>query len=252
MKSENEGQYPPQILSYTPADIVILNFNSADLFEKNGIDYCYGGNISLRDALKEKGLDETAFETELKRIFTQSPAPPVNFDAMGLVELSEYIINTHHTFVRRSIPLISQHLENIIKNHGGSHSYLLDVQNSFSALTAELNSHMFKEERVLFPLIKYLVDSKKFQEKPKARGYGSIKSPIKQMEDEHSRSGQLFDSIREKTNNLTAPDEECTPFGLTYKELDDFEKDLHKHIHLENNILFPKAIELEQTLLNTY
>jgi regulator of cell morphogenesis and NO signaling len=126
---------------------------------------------------------------------------------------------------------------------------LSEVQNLFTKVAEEMKSHMMKEEQILFPLIKYLAETQKFNEKPKTGGFGTIKNPIRQMEAEHVSAGNAMDTIRKFTSNYVLPDDACTTFQVTYQELDEFEKDLHKHVHLENNILFPRAIELEELLI---
>lgn len=158
-------------------------------------------------------------------------------------------MNNHHSYVRKAVPNIDTHLDKIIAKHGSKYGYLQSIRNEFSVLANELMSHMQKEERILFPLIKYLEDSKKFNEKPKTGGFGSIKNPIMQMESEHLSAGAALENIRSFSKNFSLPGDACTTFKLTYNELIDFEKDLHKHIHLENNVLFPRAIELEDSLL---
>ena len=164
--------------------------------------------------------------------------------------LIQYIVNNHHQYVRNAIPTITAHLQKTKAAHGNKYDFIAKIENTFARISMELTSHMMKEERILFPLIKYLADSKTFKEKPKTRGFGSVQNPIKQMEAEHISAGNEMEEIRALTNNYTLPEDSCATFQLTYNELAEFEKDLHKHIHLENNILFPRAIELEENLIN--
>jgi regulator of cell morphogenesis and NO signaling len=163
--------------------------------------------------------------------------------------LTQYIVNNHHAYVKKAIPEITAHLEKVKNAHGKKHQFIGEVQNTFALIAEELTNHMIYEERILFPIIKYLTESQRFTERPKTGGYGTIKNPIRQMEAEHVSAGGAMEKIRALTNNYTLPSDACTTFQVTYKELDEFEKDLHKHVHLENNILFPRAIELEELLL---
>ncbi|NJD22213.1 MAG: iron-sulfur cluster repair di-iron protein [Melioribacter sp.] len=228
-------------------DIVNENFRTASLFENFGIDYCCNGNQILKEALEKNKISNDRFAVELNKVNQSTETP--RYNEWDLIFLTQYIINNHHSYVRTSLPHITKLLQKLQTAHSSKYSYLADVQNIFSQVTDEMTSHMMKEERILFPLIKYLAETQKFNEKPKTGGFGTIKNPILQMEAEHVSAGSAMETIRTLTNNYTLPNDACTTFKITYKELDEFEKDLHKHVHLENNILFPRAIELEELLL---
>jgi regulator of cell morphogenesis and NO signaling len=230
-------------------DLVIENFHTAELFEKLGIDFCCNGNRLLEVALQEKEITKSAFLAEFETINDINPNAEFRYTEWGLDFLILFIIDNHHNYVKKAIPSITAHLQKIQNAHGDKYAFISEVENNFAKIARELTSHMDKEEKMLFPLIKYLVDSKKLKEKPKTRGYGSVQNPIKQMESEHTSAGNLLENIRNLTNNYTLPEDSCATFEVTYSELEEFEKDLHKHIHLENNILFPRAIELEENLL---
>ena len=228
-------------------DIVAENFRAASLFENFGIDYCCNGNLMLKDALDKNKISSNEFAVELNKVNQSTETP--RYNQWDLIFLTNYIINNHHSYVRASLPHITKLLQKVQAAHGSKYLYLADVQNVFNQVADEMTSHMMKEERILFPLIKYLAETQKFNEKPKTGGFGTIKNPIMQMEAEHVSAGGAMEIIRSLTNNYSLPEDACTTFKVTYKELDAFEKDLHKHVHLENNILFPKAIELEELLL---
>ncbi len=230
-------------------DLVVQNFHAAELFEKLGIDFCCKGNKNLKEALTEKQIPEKIFIEELNKVNYSSAGETERYSEWDLNFLAQYIVNNHHGYVRNAVPQISAHLQKVFNAHGEKYPYIKEVQNEFAAIAEELMSHMMKEERVLFPLIKYLVDSKNFNEKPKNGGYGTIQNPINQMEREHVSAGNSLQKIRELTSDFNLPQDACTTFRLTYQELEEFEADLHKHIHLENNILFPRAIELETGLM---
>ncbi len=230
-------------------DIVVQNFKAANIMEKYGIDFCCKGKRPLNEALAEKKINPKLFIEELNSTIENSQSVDEKFEKWDLTFLANYIVNNHHTYLRESIPTIITHLEKINSKHGKKYPYLQNVLNEFGILAEELVSHMQKEEKILFPIIRYLEDSKRFNEKPKTGGYGTIRGPINKMEEEHSTAGNGLENIRALTGNFTLPQDACTTFRVTFQELEYFEKDLHKHVHLENNILFPKAIKLEEELL---
>lgn len=241
-----------ELINLQLKELVASNFKTAEIFEKYNIDFCCNGQRTLQEVLTEKNIEPDEILNELIKTFHQEVLPNENFIEWNLIDLTNHIVNVHHSYVRDSIPKIKMHLEKINSKHGGKYSYLFEVKSLFEQISIELENHMMKEEKILFPLIKYLVDTEKFNERPKTQGYGSIKNPIRQMELEHDNAGNIMHTIRKITNDYDLPEDACTTFSLTYEELKDFEKDLHIHIHLENNILFPKAIELENKLLNKY
>ncbi len=230
-------------------DVVTENFHAAELFEKLGIDFCCNGNRLLQEALEEKHILDVKFFEELNKVNMSISSDDQRYADWDLNFLAQYIVNNHHTYVKNAIPEITAHLQKVYNAHAKKYLYIAEVQNAFALVAEEMTSHMMKEERILFPLIKYLAETQKFNEKPKTGGFGTIKNPILQMEAEHVAAGGTMGTIRNLTNNYTLPEDACTTFKVVYKELDEFEKDLHKHVHLENNILFPRAIELEELLL---
>lgn len=239
------GDFPQRKIK----DIVAENFHAVELFEKYKIDFCCKGNRSVQEALDEKKLSIPKFYKELSNVYQSNSAEKHNYNEWDLVELYEYIVRTHHTYVKSAIPLITLHIEKVINAHAKKYPFLLEVQHVFGLVANEMNGHMMKEENILFPLIKYLVDTQKFNEKPKTGGFGTIKNPIRQMEAEHVSAGGATEKLRELTDDYQLPEDACATFQVLYKELNEFEIDLHKHVHLENNILFPKAIKLEEKLL---
>lgn len=230
-------------------DVVTENFQAAELFEKLGIDFCCNGNRSLQEALAEKKISDSEFLEELKKVNLSISSDNQRFSEWDLNFLTQYIVNNHHTYVKNAIPVLTTHLQKVYNAHGEKYPYIADVQKIFNQVAEEMTNHLMKEERILFPLIKYLTETQKFNEKPKTGGFGTIKNPIRQMETEHVSAGGAMEKIRTLTNNYSLPEDACATFQVTYKELDEFEKDMHKHIHLENNILFPRAIALEEELI---
>ena len=230
-------------------EIVANNFQTAKVFEKHKIDFCCNGNRPLKDAAKGKEISITKLITDLQNTLNTDNGSSERYDDWGLVFLSNYIVNNHHSYVKEAIPRIQSHLNKVESKHGESHPYMIQVNKLFQQISKEMISHMSKEEKILFPIVKYLEGCETFKEKPRTGGYGTIKSPIASLENEHNGAGNIMEEIRNITNNYNLPGDACTTFTLTYKELEEFEKDLHKHVHLENNILFPKSIKLETELL---
>jgi regulator of cell morphogenesis and NO signaling len=230
-------------------DIVVNNFKAAEVMEKYGIDFCCKGKRELKIALDEKKIDESKFLKDLEQAILKPSASEERYENWELYFLTQYIVNKHHSYVKEAIPRITAHVDKVADRHGEKYPFLIEVRDLFHSVANEMTSHMMKEERILFPLIKYITDCRRFNEKPKNEGYNSVKGPINQMEYEHDSAGSAMQSIRELTNNYKLPDDACTTFTVTYQELDEFEKDLHKHVHLENNILFPGIIRIEEELM---
>jgi regulator of cell morphogenesis and NO signaling len=168
------------------------------------------------------------------------------YNEWSLDFLADYIVNTHHTYVRKNLPDIRAYASKVLEVHGKAHPELEKIQPLVEAIAAELIAHMEKEEKVLFPYIKQLVQAKNNHQPNPQSSFGSIENPIKNMENEHEAVGNFVEEIRKFTKNFTLPEDACASYTLWYKMLEEFEEDLHLHIHLENNILFPKAIELEK------
>lgn len=231
----------------TLSEIVRKDFRAASIFEKYNLDFCCGGNRTLKESCEKNNIDLSLILDELNSIQNQDSFESLNFVNLELDFLVDYIINVHHSYVRNNIPLITSHSEKVVRKHSEHHPEVIKVKEIFDEVKSELLSHLNKEEQILFPYIKSLVNAKKMNTIVHAP-FGTIANPIRMMEAEHNNAGDAFHLIYELTNNYTIPSDACNTFMLFYKELDAFEKDLHKHIHLENNILFPRAIELEKEL----
>ncbi|MDX5347457.1 MAG: iron-sulfur cluster repair di-iron protein [Hymenobacteraceae bacterium] len=234
----------------TIGELVAKDYRKAQIFKKYGLDFCCGGKKSVKAACEEKGIDADAVERELNTL-TDAPTTKQtqNFDKWELGFLADYIENNHHTYVREALPALTEYTTKIARVHGQRHPELLEVAKHFAAVAAELNAHMPKEERILFPYIKQLAEAKKKGEKISRPAFGTIQNPINMMEMEHEAAGNAMEAIRQLTNNYTLPADACATYRVAFSKLQEFEDDLHQHIHLENNILFPKAVELEKELL---
>ena len=232
----------------TVADYVTENIKTAHIFKNHGIDFCCGGNISIEKACAKKNVNQEVLEKELNQVDAVRDVIE-DYNKWELDFLMIYIENVHHTYVKESMPLISEYANKVAKVHGHHYSQVLKINQLFHEVANELLAHMQKEEEILFPFIKQLVDAKKEENKSVSAPFGTVNNPIRMMEQEHESAGDIFKEIATLTNNYTPPAEACNTFKALYAKIDEFERDLHKHIHLENNILHPKAIILEKELM---
>lgn len=231
----------------TVAEVVTENIKTADIFKKNGIDFCCGGHVSVKEICTKKGVDYNAIKEELANI-DNPPSNAHDFNSWDLDFLADYIINTHHKYVVEANDLIIQYSDKVAKVHGHHYTEVIEINNLFHEIADELNMHMNKEEMMLFPYIKQLAEAKKNGSKIAPSPFGSIQNPINMMEDEHVGAGDILGKIAVLSNNHTPPAEACNTFRALYAKLEEYQNDLFQHIHLENNILFPKAIKLEAEL----
>lgn len=228
----------------TVAEIVTKNIKTADIFKKHGIDFCCGGGISIKKACEKHNISFADLEKELMHI-DSSTSKAYDYDSWSLDFLIDHIQNVHHTYVEENIPLVLQYSNKVAKVHGHHYKEVVAINNLFHTVAQELAAHMKKEELILFPFVKQLVKAEKEGSKVKVPHFGTVNNPIAMMEDEHENAGDIFKEIKQLSNNYTPPENACNTFKALYAKLDEFEQDLHQHIHLENNILFPKAIALE-------
>lgn len=234
----------------TLGQIAAKDLRKAQVFKKYGLDFCCGGKKTVKEACAEKGLDVTKVEQELQQADKLPSSRPIPYDDWSLDFLSDYIVNTHHSYVRKNLPDIKAYAEKVMKVHGKYHPELIRINQLVQEVNAELTAHLVKEEKVLFPYIKELVAAKNNTQLLHAAHFETVQNPINMMEMEHELVGKNLDEIRELSNNYLLPEDACASYSLLYRMLDEFEDDLHLHIHLENNILFPKALEIEKQLKN--
>lgn len=230
------------------ADYVTENIKTAHVFKKYGIDFCCGGGITVAEACRKNQVDQHALEKELLEVDTEVDTMH-DYDNWKLDFLIDYIINIHHTYVNESLPIISQYANKVAKVHGHHYTEVVEINRLFHEAANELLGHLQKEELVLFPYIKQLVVAEQKGNLEQLPPFGTVHNPIRMMEYEHENAGNIFKEIAKLTNAYTPPPGACNTFRALYAKLDEFEQDLHKHIHIENNILHPKAIALEQQFL---
>lgn len=230
--------------------LVAQNYKTANVFKKSGIDFCCNGNRTIEDACNQKKINVDELIQSLQNV-TQinNSADGINFNSWPLDLLADYIEKKHHRFVESKILEITPFLNKIVKVHGPQHPELNEVQLLFQGCVDELTVHMKKEELVLFPFIRKLELAKQ-NGTPVNAQFGSVKKPIQNMMNEHTAEGERFRKIAELTNNYTPPQDACNTYKVTFSLLNEFEDDLHQHIHLENNILFPKAIDIEKKFVS--
>jgi regulator of cell morphogenesis and NO signaling len=232
----------------TLGQIAAKDLRKAQVFKKYGLDFCCGGKKTVKEACAEKGLDVTKVEKELQQADTLPSSRPIPYGDWSLDFLADYIVNTHHSYVHKNLPDIKAYAEKVMRVHGNRHPELLRIHQLVGEIYAELMAHMVKEEKILFPYIKELVAVKNNTQPLHAAAFGTVQNPIKMMEMEHELVGKNLEEIRQLSNNYLLPEDACASYSLLYRMLDEFEDDLHLHIHLENNILFPKALEIEKNL----
>ncbi|MFC3880550.1 iron-sulfur cluster repair di-iron protein [Algoriphagus namhaensis] len=211
------------------------DYRNAKIFKKYNIDFCCGGNKPLDTVCETKGLSLDKILSELQIESSQGGAQSIDYKSWPLDLLATYIERTHHVFVRENIPAIQGFLDKLVKVHGSRHPELSDIRSLFLEISEELLQHMEKEEELLFPEIKKASDIYAVFEERKSK----IADLIAVMEAEHENAGDIFRQISQLTSNYTPPADACTTYKVTYKMLQEFEDNLHLHVHLENNILFP-------------
>jgi regulator of cell morphogenesis and NO signaling len=230
----------------TIGDFVAQDFRTAAIFSKYGIDFCCKGQRTIEEVCDKKNINETALLNELNAVLATKNNEGIDFNSWHLDLLIDYIEKTHHRFVEEKTPVILQFLDKLCSVHGSNHPELFEVNELFKGSAAELAPHMKKEESILFPFVKELMNAAKSHGSVGQPLFGTIKNPIAAMMDEHDAEGERFRKIALLTNNYTPPEDACNTYRVTYAMLQEFEEDLHKHIHLESNILFPKAKALEK------
>lgn len=226
----------------TVGEIAARDMRKAALLKKLGIDFCCGGKRSLEEACQEQGLDVHRVKQELEDSGNQPVAgPQLDFNSWNPSFLADYIVNVHHGYVKSSSPLLLELSEKVAAHHGANIKSLLVVRNKIYELIQELTTHMKKEEQILFPYIKQQENKSACSiVKPEP-----VRKIISVMEQDHDVAGELTREIRHLTNDYTPPADACNSISLLFHKLEEFENDLLQHVHLENNILFPRAIALD-------
>ncbi|MGA7446141.1 MAG: iron-sulfur cluster repair di-iron protein [Terriglobales bacterium] len=232
----------------TIRELALENTTATRVFEKPGIDYCCGGNKSLEEACRASNIpvDQVLDSLEMAEQAAHAAQKDRNWQTEPLTDLVVHIKNTHHKYTREEMARLVPLLEKVCSVHGKNHPELQQVRASFQTLVQELTTHMMKEERVLFPFIVRMEEAVIQKEPVLPPPFGSVQNPVSMMEHEHDSAGNALRAMREASCGYTAPGDACISYQTLYKALADFEADLHQHIHLENNILFARAVEMEK------
>lgn len=231
------------------SNLVASDYNTASVFQSYGIDFCCKGNKTIEEACANKKIDVSNLLNALQHATEKNIDKAIDYNSWPLDLLADYIEKKHHRYVEVKIGEIKPFLNKIVRVHGPHHPELEEVQQLFDASAGELTMHMKKEELVLFPFIRKMVAATGKGTAVDSPRFGTIQNPIAAMLHEHDAEGDRFARIAALTQNYTPPVDACNTYRVTLAMLKEFEEDLHLHIHLENNILFPKAIALEQEIL---
>ncbi|QOG01797.1 iron-sulfur cluster repair di-iron protein [Flavobacterium sp. MDT1-60] len=225
---------------------VAQDFRTAAVFSKYKIDFCCKGNRTINEVCEKQEIDSDVLLQNVFDVLQSENNNTIDFNSWPLDLLVDYIEKTHHRYVEEKTGIILQFLNKLCSVHGANHPELFKINELFTAGAGELSQHMKKEELMLFPFIKRMVKTKESNSVLSQPSFGTVSNPIAMMMQEHDNEGERFREIANLTDNYTTPADGCTTYKVAFAMLDEFEQDLHKHIHLENNILFPKAVILEE------
>lgn len=232
----------------TVRELAVQLTSATRVFEKLGIDYCCGGHRTLAEACEVAKIpvSTAAASLEVAESVISETRAATDWSREPLSELIDHIVKTHHVFVREELPRIQALLTKVVSKHAPDHPELNGVATIFAALQQELNMHLMKEEQILFPYIVRLEEAQIAGEPIPPAMFGSVQNPVSMMEQEHDAAGEAFRRMHELTGNFAVPASGCMSYQELYRALPAFEADLHQHIHLENNILHPRAVAMER------
>lgn len=225
---------------------VAEDFRTAAVFSKYKIDFCCKGNRTIDEVCDKQEIDPKVLLKKIQQALSADDRNTIDFNSWPLDLLADYIEKTHHRYVEEKTTIIMQFLNKLCSVHGGNHPELFKINTLFSECAGELAQHMKKEELILFPFVKKMVNTKETEGALAQPAFGTVSNPIAMMMHEHDTEGERFREIASLTNDYRVPADGCTTYRVTFAMLKEFEENLHTHIHLENNILFPKAMELEK------
>lgn len=232
-------------------ELVAEDYRTAPVFKNYGIDFCCNGNRTILEACEKKDQSLTDLLNDLNLVVQKSEGSNTDFKSWPLDLLADYIEKKHHRYVESRITEIKPFLNKVVRVHGDRHPELAEIEMHFNTSAGELAAHMKKEELILFPFIRKMMGAKEKGEELNKPHFGTVENPVAMMKEEHAAEGERFALIAGLSNGYTPPADACNTYAVTFALLKEFEEDLHMHIHLENNILFPKAIEMEKELYET-
>jgi regulator of cell morphogenesis and NO signaling len=232
----------------TIREIVASDYRTAAIFQRHGLDFCCNGGRTIGQGCRDAGASEAALLRDLDAVLGTPASGVPRFASWDARTLIAYIVGNHHAYVREAMPALRRHTAKVAAVHGERHPDLAYIATLFGRVADEMTDHMVKEERVLFPFIASLEEAAQTEGRAPEAPFGTVGNPIRMMEAEHRFVGDAMAEIRHLTDNYTPPPQACATWRVTYQELEAFERDLHDHVHLENNVLFPKAAALEGSL----
>lgn len=232
----------------TIGEIVAENYKTASVFKEYNIDFCCKGNRTLNQVAENRNINFDELISKINFVSNEQNTNEIDFNNWDIDLLTDYIEKTHHRYVESKTPELKAYLHKIYKVHGFNHPELEEIYDIFNESAGDLAAHMKKEELLLFPFIKKLVRSSLNNSTIEKPHFQTVENPINMMKHEHDNEGERFRKIAKLSNNYTPPSDACNTYKVAFAMLKEFENDLHKHIHLENNILFPKAIKMEMEL----
>jgi len=230
----------------TIGSFVAQDYRTAAVFSKYRIDFCCKGNRTVDEVCKKQNIDADVLLQNIQEVIQSENNGSIDFNSWPLDLLADYIEKTHHRYVEDKTQTLLAFLDKLCKVHGANHPELFKINELFIGCAGELSQHMKKEELILFPFVKRMTKTKESDGILSQPSFGSVSNPIAMMMHEHDNEGERFREIAALTDHYTPPADACTTYKVTFAMLKEFEEDLHKHIHLENNILFPKAVLLEK------
>lgn len=220
----------------TVGSLVAEDFRRGAVFKRFGIDFCCGGGRSVGAACSKAGVEPGVLERALAEVGQSSAGVPARVSAWSPAFLADYIVNEHHTYVRENLPVLRAFAQKVAKVHGHAQPELAEIAARVEMLAQELLTHLASEEKSVFPLIKALGSGSEAQTRD------DLRTLIDELEHEHDAAGTLMREIRTLSDDFTPPEWACNTYRALYAQLEEFEEDLHRHVHLENNVLFPKAL----------
>jgi len=225
----------------TIGEIVAADFRTAKVFENHGIDFCCGGKVALAATCTEKGLDLVTITSELETVQSEPAERSQNYSSWALPFLADYIVNTHHLYLKENDDQIAAYAQKIAAVHGAHHPEVIQIATIFDKIATDMAVHLKEEEEVFFPAVKRVDAARIAGNTPDAKDRETIRADLLKLQREHEEIGDAVHTIRHLSKEYAIPGDVCNTFMITYQKLKEFENDLHKHVHLENNILFPKA-----------
>ena len=221
------------------------------VFEKYKIDYCCHGDTIFDEACRNAGVSPDVVSKKIDELLKVDVRGSLSLAALNLTELIDHILDHHHVYTKQEMEQLSPLMEKVAHKHGEHYPYLIEMNRVFQNICDDLGPHMMKEENVLFPYIKRLEENSSNSTRGSLPPFGTVRNPVRMMRMEHDEVGSLLAKMRDLTNDYELPDGACPSFTALYHRLEVLERDLHQHIHLENNVLFPRAVDLEQKILPT-